>query len=220
MSLARWEERLAPFDGIAAVGFWVAGVLVLQGPANQPDTDASPARALVFFKTEENAIFLGTVLFMVGTLFFLWFLGLVRTRLVEAEGGSHRLSSISFAAGVATSVSLLAMPAIHATGAINSENLTPDSAQVYLGINVAFFYAAELSAAVFLLALGLVSLAGQGFPSWFAWVSILLAVVLVIPPIGWIALNYAFPIWLVAVSLLLATRSRSDSRPGPGHRTP
>ena len=38
MSLARWEERLAPFDGIVAVGFWVAGVLVLQGPANQPDT--------------------------------------------------------------------------------------------------------------------------------------------------------------------------------------
>jgi len=62
MSLARWEERLAPFDGIAAVGFWVAGVLVLQGPANQPDTDASPAQALLFFKTEDTAILVGTFL--------------------------------------------------------------------------------------------------------------------------------------------------------------
>lgn len=220
MSLARWEERLAPLDGIAAVAFWVAGVIVLQGPANQPDTDAGPLQALTFFKNNENEIFIGTFLFMVGTLFFLWFLGLVRTQLVAAEGGSHRLSSISFAAGVATSVSLLAMPAIHATGAINNENLTPDSAQIYLGINVAFFYAAEMSAAVFLLALGLASLSGQAFPIWLAWVSILLAVVLVIPPIGWIALNYAFPIWLVAVSVLLWTRSRSDSRPGPEHRTP
>jgi hypothetical protein len=220
MSLARWEERLAPLDGIAAVVFWVAGVAVLQGPADQPDTNASPARALVFFKTEEDAILLGTFLFMVGTLFFLWFLGLLRTRLVAAEGGSHRLSSIAFAAGVATAVSLLVMPAVHATGAINNDNLSPDAAQVYLGINVAFFYAAELSAAVFLLALGLVSLATQAFPSWLAWASLLLTVWLLIPPIGWAGLLWGFPLWLLAVSLILATRSRSDSRPGREHRTP
>ena len=114
MSLARWEERLAPLDGIAAVVFWVAGVLVLQGPADQPDTDASAARALAFFKGEENAILVGTFLYMVGTLFFLWFLGLVRTRLVEAEGGSHRVSSIAFAGGVAAAICLLAQPAVHA----------------------------------------------------------------------------------------------------------
>jgi hypothetical protein len=220
MNLARWEERLAPLDGIAAVAFWFAGVLVLQGPADQPDQDASPARALAFFKLEDSAILLGTFLFMVGTLFFLWFLGLVRTRLVAAEGGSHRLSSVAFAGGVATAVCLLLMPAVHATGAINNENLSPDAAQVYLGINDAFFYGAELAAAVFLLALGLVSLAGEAFPKWLGWASLVLAVWLAIPPIGWAALLWGFPLWLIAVSLLLATRSRSDSRPGPEHRTP
>jgi hypothetical protein len=220
MSLARWEERLAPFDGIVAVAFWVAGVIVLQGPADQPETDAGPLRALAFFKNNETEILVGTFLVMVGTLFFLWFLGLLRTRLVVAEGGDHRLSSIAFAAGVATAVGLLAMPAIHATGAINNENLSPHAAQVYLGINVAFFLAAEMSAAVFLLALGLVSLAAQAFPGWLAWVSILLALWLVIPTIGWFAMLYVFPLWLIAVSVLLATRSRTDSRPGPERRTP
>jgi hypothetical protein len=201
MSLARWEERLAPFDGIVAVAFWVAGVLVLQGPADQPDQDASPARALEFFKEEEGAILLGTFLFMVGTLFFLWFLGLLRTRLIAFESGSHRLTGIVFAGAVATAVSLLVMPAVHAAGAINNENLSADAAQVYLGINVAFFYAAELSAAVFLLAFGLVSLATGAFPRWLAWASLLIAVWLVIPPIGWAALLWAFPLWLIAVSL-------------------
>jgi hypothetical protein len=220
MSLARWEERLAPLDGIAAVAFWFAGVLVLQGPANQPDTEASPARALLFFRTEENAILVGTFLYMIGTLFFLWFLGLVRTRLVEAEGGSHRLSSIAFAGGVAAAISLLAMPAVHATGAINNDNLSADAAQVYLGINVAFFYAAEFATAVFLLALGLVSLRGQPFPRWFGTVSIVYALCLVIPPIGAAVLLWGFPLWLIVVSVLLAPRSRSDSRPGPEHRTP
>jgi hypothetical protein len=206
MGLARWEERLAPLDGIAAVGFWVAGVLVLQGPANQPDLDASPATALLFFKTEERAILVGTFLYMIGTLFFLWFLGLVRTRLVEAEGGSHRLSSIAFAGGVAAAISLIAQPAVHATGAINSDNLSADAAQVYLGINFAFFYAAEFATAVFLLALGLVSLRGQPFPPWFGTVSLVYAVCLVIPPIGTAVFLWGFPLWLIVVSVLLFMR--------------
>jgi hypothetical protein len=214
MSLARWEERLAPLDGIAAVVFWVAGVLVLQGPADQPDMDASPADALLFFKTEENAILVGTFLYMIGTLFFIWFLGLVRTRLVEAEGGNHRVSSIAFAGGAAAAVLLLAMPAVHAAGAINNENLSADAAQVYLGINIAFFYAAEFAAAVFLLALGLVSLRGQPFPRWFGTVSIVYAVCLVIPPIGWAVLLWGFPLWLIVVSILLFRGAPAATAPG------
>jgi hypothetical protein len=220
MSLARWEERLAPLDGIAAVVFWVAGVFVLQGPADQPDTDASPARALEFFKEHDGSILLGTFLFMVGTLFFLWFLGLVRAQLGPAEGGSRRVSSIAFAAGVATAIALLLMPAVHATGAINNDNLSPEAAQVYLGLGVTFFYGAELAAVVFLLAFGLVSLATQAFPKWLAWVSLVLALWLLIVPIGWAALLYGFPLWLIVVSVLLWTRSRSGSRPDPAHRTP
>jgi hypothetical protein len=207
MSLARWEERLSPFDGIVAVAFWVAGVLVLQGPADQPDQDASPARTLVFFKQEDGAILLGTFLFMVGTLFFLWFLGLLRTRLIPFESGDHRLTGVAFAGGVATAVSLLLMPAVLAAGAINNDNLSPDAAQVYLGINVAFFYAAELAAALFLLAIGVVSLAGQPFPRWLAWASLLLAVWLAIPPIGWAALLLGFPVWLIAVSFAVLRAS-------------
>jgi hypothetical protein len=197
------EERLAPLDGIFAVVFWVAGVIVLQGPAHQPPLDASPARALVFFKEHDGAILLGTFLVMIGSLFFLWFLGLVRTRLVLAEGGSHRMSSIAFAMGTATAVSLLLMPAVHAAGAINNDGLAPDAAQVYLGVNIAFFYAAELSAAAFLLATGMVSLWTGAFPRWLAWASLVLAIWLVIPPIGWAGLLYGFPVWLIAVSALL-----------------
>ena len=140
-------------------------------------------------------------------MFFLWFLGLLRIRLIAFESGGHRLTGIVFAGGVATAVSLLLMPAVHAAGAINNDNLSADAAQVYLGINVAFFYAAELSAAVFLLAVGLVSLATGAFPRWLAWASLLLAVWLAIPPIGWAALLWGFPLWLIAVSLAVLRAS-------------
>jgi hypothetical protein len=220
MNLGRVEEQLAPLDGIAAVVFWVAGVIVLQGPADQPDTDASPARALEFFEKHDGSILLGTFLFMVGTLFFLWFLGLVRAQLGPVEGGTRRVSSIAYAAGVATAISLLLMPAVHATGAINKDNLSPEAAQVYLGLGVTFFYAAELAAVVFLLATGLTSLSTGAFPKWLAWITLVLALWLLIVPIGWAALLYGFPLWLIVVSLILWTRSRSDSRPDPVRRTP
>jgi hypothetical protein len=220
MSLARLEERLAPLDGIAAVVLWVAGVIVLQGPAHQPDTDAAPAQALAFFAGHHKAILLGTFLYMLGTLFFLWFLGLVRARIGPAEGRERRISSIAYAAGIVLAGTQLLMPAVHAAGAINHEHLSPDAAQVYLGLGAAFFYASELAAAVFLLATGLVSLSARAFPTWLAWASIVLGVLLLIPPIGWAALLYAFPLWLIVVSVLLWTRSRSGSRPDHARRTP
>ena len=212
MSLARLEERLAPLDGIAAVVLWVAGVIVLQGPADQPDTGAPPARALEFFKEHDGSILAGTFLFMLGTLFFLWFLGLVRAQLGPAEGGERRISSIAYAAGIVTAVALLLMPAVHAAGAINNDNLSPDAAQVYLGLGDAFFYAAELAAAVFLLATGLTSLSTGAFPKWLAWISLVISLWLLVPPIGWAALLFAFPLWLIAVSLILL-RDRSTSTP-------
>jgi hypothetical protein len=216
----RLEERLAPLDGIAAVILWVAGVAVLQGPGHQPHADASGARALQFFQVHTGTVLAGTSLFALGTLFFLWFVGLIRAQLGPAEGGTRRVSSIAYAGGIAMAISLLLVSAAQAAGAINNVNLSPDAAQVYLGASAGFYYAAGLAGAVFLLATGLTSLGTGAFPVWLGWASIGLAVWLLIVPIAWIALVYVFPLWLIAVSVLLWTRSRSGSRPDPAHRTP
>lgn len=40
-------------------------------------------------------------------------------------------------------------------------------------------------------------------PRWVAWVSLLLAVWLVIGPIGWLGLLFGVPAWTVLVSVLL-----------------
>ncbi len=202
-------RRLAPLDGIVAAALWVAGFIVLQGPADQPDSDSSPARALQYFTKEDGAILAGTLLFMLGTLFFLWFLGAIRTQLYTAEGGTNRLTTIAFAAGVATAISLLLMGGTQAAGAINNDHLSGEAARVYLGIGDAFFYAAELAAAVTLTATGLLSLGKLAFPKWLGWISLLIALWLLIPPVGWAALIFAFPLWLLVVSALLFSRGRT-----------
>ena len=208
----RLEERLAPLDGIAAVVLWVAGLAVLQGKAHEPSSDASPAQALRFFQVHTGTVLAGTTLFGLGTLFFLWFLGLIRAQLGPAEGGTRRVSSIAYAGGIAMAISLLLVSAAHAAGAINNVHLSPDAAQAYLGLSAGLYYAAGLSGAVFLLATGLTSLGTGAFPAWLGWASIALAVWLLIVPIAWIALVYVFPLWLIVVSLILL-RDRSTSRP-------
>jgi hypothetical protein len=67
---------------------------------------------------------------------------------------------------------------------------------------------------------GLLSLSTRIFPAWLSWATLVLAFWLLIPPIGWAGLLYAFPLWLMAVSLLLWPRSRSGSHPDPARRTP
>ena len=51
---------------------------------------------------------------------------------------------------------------------MNNVRLSPDAAQVYLGLNAGFYCAAGLSGAVFLLATGLTSLGTGAFPAWLA----------------------------------------------------
>jgi hypothetical protein len=205
-AVADRSERQAALTGITAVALWVSGLVVLETIADQPGTNTTGALALAYFEHEGDAILAGTFLFMLGAAFFLWFLGTLRARLYIAEGGTRRLTGIGFAGGVVAAASLLFLGATQAAGVLNKDNLSPQAAQVYRGLGDAFFYATEPAAAVLLLATGLVVLRTRALPVWLGWASVLGAVWLFIPPIGWAALISAFPLWVVVVSLLLYLR--------------
>jgi hypothetical protein len=215
MNTLRWEKH-APLTGIVAVVLWVVGFIVLQGPANQPNSDVNAARALNFFKDKPNAILLGTFLFMLGGLFFLWFLGSLRATLHHAEGGAGgawRVATIADGGGLVTAVAILLMPATLASAAANHKHLSEGAAQALLSIGDAFFFVAELAAAVLLLGTALVVLRTGVLPRWLAWVSLVVALWLLIPPIGWAALILALPLWTVIVSVLLGKRPPPPPRP-------
>ena len=44
-------------------------------------------------------------------------------------------------------------------------------------------------------------------PRWLAWVSLALALLLLIPPIGWLGLIFGLPLWTLLVSFLLWQRA-------------
>ena len=54
-----------------------------------------------------------------------------------------------------------------------------------------------------LFATALVALRHAALPRWLAWLSLIIGIVLLIGPIGWAALIFAFPIWILITSWVL-----------------
>jgi hypothetical protein len=197
--MERWE-RPAALAGVVAVVLWVVGTFV---SGENPDEATEVLRR---FQDEEGRVLAGGFIFQLGALFFLVFVGALRLRLFAAEGATGLLTAIAFGAGLAVGIFLLALPGGEMSAAINNDDLDQSSALALSNVGDLFFIGAELSAALLLVSTGLLILRYGPMPRWFAWVSFALALLLLIPPIGWAALLFGVPLWTLAASVLLWMR--------------
>ena len=199
-------DRLFPLTGIVAVALWVIGLVIVEG-ASSTDAEAA-ADVLAAYQEDDVAITVGGFVFMVGSAFFLWFVGSLRAELAAHEEAGSYLTPIAFAGGIATAVCLMLVPGPNIAAAINQDELTAEAAQAMGIVDDAFFIGAEVSAIVLLVATALFALRTGVLPRWLAWASLVVALILLIGPIGWIGLIFLFPLWVIAVSLLLRARGR------------
>ena len=197
-------ERHAPLTGIAAVVLWLASLLVVEGVTNPPSENATPAKALAYFREQETGIFVGSFLFALGSLFFLWFAGSLRAVLVTAEGGAARVANIAFAAAVGFALLTLLFALPPAVGAFSQEDLSPVAAEALWYLDDVFFVAAQFAAVPLLVATALVAFRTGVFPRWFAALSVLVALVLLVPGGGVFALAVGVPVWTIVTSVLLS----------------
>lgn len=203
-SWERWD-RLGALAAIPAVVLWVIAVILYEEGAGRPD-DAAAAEYLSFYQDNTNAILGAATVFMFGLLFFIWFLGVLRRRLDHAESRAGHLTPVAFASGMATAIFgfLLWVPDFSA--GFNESELDPASAKTLAYAGEGNFIAAELTGALFVLTVSLLVLRTGLLPRWIAWIGFLLALVMFVPFIGWAGLIFVFPLWLIAVALLLWMR--------------
>jgi hypothetical protein len=210
MTTQRWE-RYAPWTGVLAVILWVVGFLILIS-AGMVGQDATPEQVLAFHQTNGGPVIAGSFIFMLGTLAFVWFLGSLRGSLRSAEGGAGRVASIAFGGGLAMAVCALLLPSGGVTVALSAGTMSAASADALRYLPGVFYIGVELFAAVLVAATGLVALRTAVLPRWLAWVSLLLALVLLIPPIGWAGVLLGVPVWTLLVSLLLTRTAGASVR--------
>jgi hypothetical protein len=204
-------HRASLFTGIAAVALWIAGLAVSHGMSTRIPSSPTDQQLLAWVQHNTTTVLLGSWLFMVGCLCFLWFVGTLRAHLVAAEGGTGTLSALALAGGVAASVCGMLTAAGDVGIAIDKDSVSAATAGALHHTGDMFFVTAELAAIVLVVAVAAVAFRTAVLPRAWAIFSSLLAIVLLIGPIGWIGLIFGIPVWTIGTTLILTLR-RGPSR--------
>lgn len=202
---SKWE-RWARLAGALAIPFWVAGVALMSTKAK----GSKGPEILASYHQHSDGILLAGMLWSIGVVLFIWFLGSLRSHYLAAEGGDGRLASLAYGGGIAAAVIAMLIPAADEVGALNKNDIDASGAAVLHHFSDAFFVGAEYTLPAFFFAAAVLALRHQAFPKWLGWFSLLIGIVLLIGPIGWAAFMFATPIWTLIVSILLW---RSSERP-------
>ena len=194
---------LVRLSGVLAVVAFVVAV-VIDEASNPARGDATGAEIATYLNDNVYALALAALSWGIGTIFLVVFLDELRERLAA----SPRFARVGFALGLGAAILLLVSWLPEVGGALASReelhrDLEPGAAEVFSSIGTGFFFGGELLLAGFLLAVGLATLTARVLPAWLGWVTLVLGVVALVPPIGWAVVVFAFPLWLLLVSALL-----------------
>jgi hypothetical protein len=193
-------ERLGLLAGGLAGLLWLISLFMLEGAGN-PAGPASGNEIAEFYRDDRVAILASATLHGLGGFAFLWFVAAIRGVLAELAVPAW-LTAATVIGGTAGGALMLALMGGQATGATTDKDLvTPDAAIVFWRLAHGIFAAAEIALALFVAALSLVALRRYALSRWIGWFGVFIAVVLLIPPLGWLALLFLLPIWLIAVSV-------------------
>jgi hypothetical protein len=194
-------ERYAPLTGVVAVALWILGTFLLEKD-DRPD-GKDTAAFVAWVEQNDTSILAGAIVFGFGTLFFVWMLGSLRATLVAAERGTGRLATIAFGSGVAVSISLIFTYLPHAQAAFDHENTSDTAVEALVRVGDAFFGGVVLFSIPLLVAVALAILRFGALSRWLAWFSLVLALVMAIPTLGFFGVIVGLPLWVIATSVLL-----------------
>lgn len=208
MTGAGGQERFSAMTGAAAVALWVVGVLVIGGghvgfPGGLPEESAEDV--LAFYTAETDRATMGSWAFMLGAVFFMWFLARLSAALSmgrpdPATGSRTRLAT---GAGIATGTLLLLTGAAALVTALGAPSLDAAAAQALDGVAGVFFVGAEMTAVVLLASLALLARRTGALPRAWSAVTLGLAAWLAVLPIGWVGLIVGVPLWTLGTVALL-----------------
>jgi hypothetical protein len=195
-------ERFGLLAGGLAGVLWVVGVFVLEGAGNPADPAGGEVVA-DFYRDDRVAILVASTLHGLGGVLFLYFVAAVRSAL-QTSGVPQLLTNAVVVGGTAGGALMLLLTGGHTTGATtDKELLSPEVAILFWRLAHGFFVGAELALAVFLGALSVVALRRLVLPRWLGWFGLVVTILLLIPPLGWIGVLFLLPIWLLIASVLL-----------------
>ena len=218
------EKRPPRWLVLGGIVYVVLGVLGTVVAGTTPDFLDDPAKVAAFYKEESDAVLASNSLYLLAGFFVLWFVAGLRTGLERADGAGSPLAATALIGGTAGAALMIGGAAISAVGGLRADeqgSIDPQfAAAVYDVSSVLFGLAAPMAWAAAVLATAVVALRSSALPSWLGWVSILMGIALLIPPINFISI-IVMGLWVIAVAIVLYLRSgdHTEARPAPYRAT-
>jgi type IV secretory pathway TrbD component len=203
------NRRWALFGPLAVV-LWVVGIALLNN--NGPADHATGNDILAWYRSHTNTILFGGWAFMLGCLSFVTFISGVRVRLAGAVGEGSQLPGLALAGAAIAGVAGMLTAAVDVAGAIDKSDIDPATAAAFHHSVDIFFVCAELGAILPIAAVAIVAWRTRVLPRWWAAFGGLVAIVLIIGPIGWLGLIFGVPLWTLGTSLFVLLRSPERMR--------
>ena len=192
-----------------------SAVLIFLAVFITPDTGGPPVedaqKAVDAYINDSSTFLAAGIIGLLGAVALIWFAGAIRSTIARSERASSPLPSIAFAGAIGGAISLVISRVIVVSQALRAEDATLDPAVVASFDDLAvhmFGVAMPVCASALVAGVAVASLRGADLvPRVVGWMSLLLAVAMIIPPIAWIA-NLVFLLWLVGVSVRLGTKAQ------------
>ncbi len=204
--------KLGAAGGILYPVLHMVAQSLIQVGGMEPSFTAPADETLAFFATRDPTLFnLGGYLSTVTIIPYIWFLGVLWSALRRAEGEPGWLSLSAFGSG-------LIVPATWLIGGWGlamfrlEDGLDPQIAQLLFDQGNFGFASSWVFLASMVLATGVITIRATLFPRWYGWVSVLIAIGLLVGRAGWTTQAAFGPyvlywVWLIVTSILLIRRA-------------
>lgn len=212
-------------SGFAALAVGAAAVAFERGA---PPVGASDVEVAAFHGAHAQALLAQSLLFLLSSALFLWFVGCLRTHLAAVEGGTGRYAGLVFGAGVGyVALSATAQAGQVALARVAGAGAAPQLVAAVGSLSWALFTVAAVPAAVMLAGFAVSAARSPATPTWLgavaavaaaAQLGLLAGIVVTTGPLapgGWYTFVPYPPyvVWLAAASALLLRRPAPADRP-------
>jgi hypothetical protein len=195
-------KRLAPAAGVVFFVLLLVGALI---NFSSPSASASGAKVLSHYEAHSSSVKVSGLLTVIAVFVGVIFYGLLRDYLRSHEG-SRGLAATAFGGSLLFAASGGLSAGLDWALTDSPRHMSTAAAQALNLVDNDMTYALMLGGlAIMFFAFGLAILQGRLLPAWLGWVAFPLALVALIPPIGFIAFLGA-GIWTLIVSVALWLR--------------
>jgi hypothetical protein len=199
------KDLLLPLTGVAFILLAIASFTVGGEP---PDADDPVQEIVDFYVDDRDSIFAGVYLLGLATVSFIFFANYLRTVFHGTRASATILVGAAiFVVGAAIDGTLL----IAMAEAADNE-VPPESIQTLQALWDNDFLPFAIGITVFTISVGVSILRTAVLPRWLGWVTLVVALVSVIPLVGF----FAFPLTgllILVLSVMLTVRARGAGTP-------